>query len=125
MARRRTKKMHGGRALLNLPGHHSTAALVAEIGNTERWRVGQTKDDEGDVISKWSQPMCTLQFSNCDRSIAFDMEGLAHAATDDARENDLYKIDTMIDLLQKFRAGLVIEHQRAQDRAVMFKDDDD
>lgn len=125
MARRRTGKFHGGRALLNLPGHHSTAAIVAEIGNTSKWRIGTSKDEWGDPLTKWSTPSCTLQIANCDRSIAFEMDGLSHTSTDEHRANDLYKIDTMIDILQKFRAGLVIEHQRAQDRYLLFEDDDD
>ena len=91
------KKWHGGRALLNKPGYQSTAAIVAEIENTE-----------GDDTDRYRRPQTTLQFSNCDRSIAFDFE--FHDAA--ARATSVHKVRTMLKHLQAFEKGLTLECQR-------------
>jgi hypothetical protein len=90
-------KWHGGRALLNKAGYQSTAAIVAEIENTE-----SVEQD------RYYRPRYTLQLSNCDRSISFDIE--MHDAA--ARANSLHKVRTMIKHLQAFEKGLVLENQR-------------
>ena len=94
------KKIHGTRALLNLPGCQSTAAIVAEIDSTR----GMPSED----YPRWG-PESTLQVSDCDRSISFDIGSFEDA---DERKNNLHKVDTLIAALQAFRKGLVYEQNR-------------
>ena len=91
--------------MLNLPGHHSTAAIVAEIENT--------------VVTGEEYPDACFQISDCNRSISLDFESL-HRYYDDPREdvmaNDIHKIDVMLDALKAFRKGLLVEHERIRAR---------
>jgi hypothetical protein len=123
MARRpsQRRRFHGGRAMLNLPGHHSTGALVAEIEDTSRWKKG--KNGEGEELQRWNaRPWITLQVADCTRSVSFDFD----IADPDSRANDLHKVNTMLDLLTKFRDGLVAEQERYVERlAVLPVDADD
>lgn len=110
----RYRKFHGRRALLNQPGQQTTAAIVAEIEDSSTWHG---------VANKYDEPRCTLQLSNCDRSISFEcsISGLMY-------ENDLEKVSIMIDALQKFRRGMVKEHSRHLARVEAYgwdKDDED
>ena len=86
----------GARALLNLPGHESTAAIVAEITRPSA-----------------EYPDITLVISDCSRVIhlSFDRGG-----TPDERENNLYKVDTLISVLREFRKGLVTMHRLQEKR---------
>jgi len=87
--------------MLNLPGHHSTAAIVAEVVQT------------GD--GKYSTE-AYLQISDCDRRIRLDF--CIHDLDD--HENNLHKIDTLISSLRSFRRAVV----KAQKRAVAMEADD-
>jgi hypothetical protein len=108
-------KVHGKRALLNPPGHHSTAAIVAEISDTGNWKPGCGHDgkplppDEAYA----AQPFyLMLSISDCDRRINFLFEW----ETADDRRAGLRKVDTLIDALTAFRHGLVIEQARYVER---------
>jgi hypothetical protein len=92
--------VYGGRAMLNLPGHHSTAAIVAEIDNTEGW------GDDPKV------PNIICRISDCEGyvNIEFDVN------TANQLENSLHKIDVMVEALLAMREGFVPEHHRIQDR---------
>ena len=110
----RMKKFLGGRALLNGRGHQTTAAIVCEIEDVSKW-----ESEQGDYVPL---PEYIFQIANCDRSIAFMLD------FGSAREhrNNLKKIDTMIRVLQEFRAGvdssqdaylkMKVERQQAHDR---------
>lgn len=114
------KKYHGGRALLNLPGHESTAAIVVEIENTAQWKKGKGYDGT-ELKHRWEATPSTLfQFANCDRSISFtlSMDGEDNVA------NSLHKLDTMIEILSAARNGFVIEAQRYADRVESLDDDE-
>lgn len=114
------KKFHGGRALLNLEGQESTAAMVAEVEDTSSWKKGKGYDGS-ELKHRWeATPSILLQFANCDRSIAFT----GSIDTPENIENTFYKVDTMIELLQKFRAGIAIEAARYADRVAGLDDDD-
>lgn len=80
--------------MLNLPGHHSTASIVAEVT-----RRGEGRYDTDAFI----------QISDCDRKIMLDFQPL----DPDEHANDLYKIDTLLDTLRTFKRGLVKAHRRA------------
>lgn len=87
-------KVDGARALLNLPGHHSTGAIVAEVVTAGPGRY---------------DTYATVQISDCDRKVtlSFQPEDV------NEHENDLHKVDVMIDCLKKFRRGLVKAQKRA------------
>lgn len=87
------KKIVGGREMLNLPGHHSTAAIVAEV----------TTDGPGRYDT-----YAVVQISDCDRKITLEF----NPSDADAHENDLHKVDTLIACLRKFRRGLVAAQGR-------------
>lgn len=118
------RTFHGGRSLLNKPGFQSTGALVAEIENTSKWKPGCNR--VGKKATTYSGvPTSVLQFADCSRSINFDID----IQSAEEYENTLHKVDTMIDLLSKFRRGIVIERRRLETRwraaGVNPADDDD
>jgi hypothetical protein len=103
--------VHGGRALLNLPGHHSTAAIVAEVQDTSGWPADT--DPNGQEYSRYSAcptPKCYITDCGSSVAIEFDID------TANSLENSLHKIDVMVEALLGMREGLVIEHHRACDR---------
>lgn len=89
------QKVYGGRDLLNLPGYHSTAAIVAEVVLTN---------------DPWSR--AEIVISDCTRTISLEFS----PGDPDSRENDLHKIDTMIRHLKEFRKGYVIAQRKAAKR---------
>lgn len=116
-SRRDRMKVHGHRDMLNLPGHGSTAAIVAEIQDTGDWKPGCTKD--GDAFTKktsgWQiAPDVNLTISDCSRSISFDTIYDGSDVVD--WENFLHKVDTMVDALTTLRAGVVTEQERYRKR---------
>lgn len=101
------RKMHGGRALLNLPGHHSVAAIVAEIENTVDWPEGKGRDRQ-DLTRYTAEPHCALILTDCDNKINIELD----IDSKNAYENTLYKIDAMTEALKKLRKGVVTERAR-------------
>lgn len=108
----------GGRALLNLAPHHSTAAIVAEVEDTRGWKEGEVRgrpvgttvegkrDEDADI--RWElEPESTLQIANCDRSIAFEID----FSSESERRNALYKLDTLIGVLTEFREAVADEQR--------------
>lgn len=111
-------KCYGGRALLNLEGHHSTSAIVAEVEDTGLWGPGEARN--GEPIDRWNiEPFCVLQISDCDRRVRMEID----FETEAERENALDKVDTMIETLTAFRRGLKIEQRRYVRRAERLKED--
>lgn len=99
-------KPHGKRMLLNPPGYETTAAIVAEVENTSKWKPGRDRD--GTLITgKWDfEPEYTLQISDCQRVVTFSL----HFDTPAGRKASLTKVNRMIDALTVFRNGLMEEH---------------
>lgn len=91
-------KVRGKRALLNLPGFESTAAIVFEIQDT--------RQEDPDNALYMNEPDYTFQIADCSRSISFAFD----FRSPEAQENNLYKVDTMIDVLRAGRRALVAEH---------------
>jgi hypothetical protein len=83
---------------LNLPGHNGMANVVASIV-TNRWGKPET-DDDGNLLRRNTEYQ--LDFADCDRKVSMDIDD------DDeySRENALYKVDTLIDVLTEFRDAL-------------------
>jgi hypothetical protein len=102
------RKVYGGRSLLNLPGHHTTAAIVAEIDNTEDEPLFPKPNEDGYGM----QPNITCRITDCDDAVNIDFD----VKTANQLENSLYKVDVMVESLMALREGLIIEHHRLQDR---------
>jgi hypothetical protein len=99
--------MHGGRALLNLPGHHSTAAIVAEIENTVDWEDGKGRG--GEELTRYNaEPFTALIVTDCDNKVNIELD----IDSQNSCDNTLHKIDTMLDALKKLRRGVVVERGR-------------
>lgn len=73
-----SRTVKGARALLNLPGHHSTAAVVAEVRN---------------------EHTCFVQISDCQRAVNLEFDMYSQ----DDYANGVFKIDTLIATLTTFR----------------------
>lgn len=101
----RNEQFHGGRSMLNNPGYHSTAAMVAEIEDSSTWKIPENNADD---YMYWSRPTSTLTVSDCTRSITMDFDWDSQRD----RDNSLHKIDVMINLLTRFREGMAIEQER-------------
>ena len=80
---------------LNLAGHNGMANIVANIVKTSYGR-----DDED-----YRGIDCKLDFADCSRVVNMEI------SLDDeySRENALYKVDVLIDVLTEFREALVKE----------------
>lgn len=112
--------VHGGRALLNPPGHQTTAAIVAEIEDTSDWKPG--KDRNGEPLKRWNiKPNYTLQISDCDRSIRFTL-GWEEA---EDRKASLEKVDTLLRILKDFRKGVALEQRRCEQRVLALPTEGD
>lgn len=99
------RHVDGARYLLNLPGHHSTAAIVAEVVY--------------ELDGKWSSCDAQIVLSDCSRVLSLEF-----CPTDlGEHENDLHKIDTLISTLQEFRRALKRAHRHAH-RAYERKDEE-
>lgn len=79
--------------LLNRPGHHSTAAIACRV-EIHNWNGGLDAE---------------IQISDCDRRISLDLEDHTPAAY----SNSLYKIDTLINTLTKFKGQFMDAHDDA------------
>lgn len=91
-------RVRGKRALLNLPGFESTAAIVFEIQDTRK--------EDPDNVLYGHEPNYTFQLSDCSRSVSFAL----NFRSPQAQENNLHKVDTMIEVLRAGRKALVAEH---------------
>lgn len=74
------------RVFLNKPGEHSVAAIYAAV-------------EKGTY---------TLKMSDCDRSITFSID----AYDNEGRENSLFKVNTMIEVLTDFRTALLKDFEK-------------
>lgn len=108
----KSKRWRGGRTLLNDPGFHSTAALVAEIEDTSYWPEGKNGDGY-DLNSSWRlQPVTTFQITDCDKKVSFDIDWESPALM----RNSLKKVRRMLKVLTAFEAALVDEQKLYNER---------
>lgn len=111
------RRVHGKRALLNSPGHDSTAAIVAEIEDTGHWRDGQDRSGEPLHDNGWYAPYSEFQITDCSRGVSLSVR----VDSANGYRNSLRKVDTMIDALTKLRDGLVVERKRYVQRERIAK----
>ena len=90
--------------MLNLPGFHTTAAIVAEVEDTQNKARAYT--------GYQMQPNIVCRITDCDGHIDIEFD----VGTANQLENSLHKLDTMVETLKSMRNGLVVEHHRLQDR---------
>ena len=77
---------------LNLPGHNGMANIVAQV-------TARPYEYNGE---EYRNTYCKLDFADCSRVISMDIE------LDDeySRENALFKIDTLLDVLKEYRDAI-------------------
>src|SRR5437870_134035 len=98
------RKVHGGRALLNLPGHGSSAAIIAEVEDTTGWADGRGR--EGEELSRYNfVPHSSLIITDCDNKVSLEID----LESENEVVNTLNKIDTLIATLEELRVGVVVE----------------
>lgn len=105
------RKVWGRRSLLNLPGHHSTAAIIAEIENTVDWPEGKSRNGN-ELTSYTAEPNITLIVTDCSEKVNIEID----IGTPARLENSIHKLDTMIDALKSMRKGVIREHDRLVER---------
>lgn len=101
------------REFLNLPGFHADAYVVAYVEDTEEREIQKS-------YSTWRnpEPRLILEISDCSNRISLEFE-LDNALN---RKNSFHKIDTLIEVLTEFRAGLAAESPLVKRRASLIKD---
>jgi hypothetical protein len=80
-------RVYGNRALLNLPGQQTIAAIVAELENLNGY---------------WC---ATLQLSDCDRKVSFSLPDPSNCS-DAEFENAMYKLDTIVNSVKELQRGM-------------------
>jgi hypothetical protein len=83
------------RSLLNRPGYHGGAFVHVYVEDTSARKIRNSV----------SEPRLKLQIADCSNTIALEFSVVSHGE----RENSLYKIDTLIGALTRFRDGLAAE----------------
>ncbi len=92
--------------MLNLPGHHTTASIVAEVEDTAYW--GLKCRNKTELNGYNAQPGITCVIADCEGKITLEF----YIGTETRLENSLHKADMLIDTLTDLRKGLVKEHER-------------
>lgn len=82
---------------LNLPGQNGMANIVASI---VAWSGEPKTDDNGKILRR--SVGYTLDFADCNRVISIAIDD----SSEYNRENSLYKVDTLIEVLTDFRGAL-------------------
>jgi hypothetical protein len=82
--------------LLNRPQFDGGASVRAYVQDTSRHAFGRRR---------LPKPRLILQISDCSNEIGLEFSVSSY----DVRENSLHKIETLIDALVQFRAGLAAE----------------
>lgn len=87
------------RKWLNKPGHETAAFILAEVGRSD---------------DRWLDT--TLMIGDCDRKIQLNFTSAWGSQREASHANNLFKIDTLIDVLTRFRGALADEQDRITKR---------
>jgi hypothetical protein len=79
------------REFLNKPGFHSVGYILCSVEQT----------DKEESLPGYAQ----LMIGDCNRHISIDID----IATEEDRDNTLYKLDLLIDSLNKFKEAILVE----------------
>ena len=98
------------RWLLNLPGFHGGAYVVAYLEDTRERGLQRDRGCDDAECTKCPsnfEPRMFLELADCNDRITleFDLDSTA------GRENSLHKLDTLLAALRVFREGLVEEFE--------------
>ena len=111
------KALINEREFLNLPGFHDGAYVVAYVEDTSAREIGK-RDGWGVELGRYvnPRPRIILELADCSNRINLEFE----LASELHVENSLHKVDTLLAVLARFRAGLVAEadRYRAREREV-------
>ncbi len=102
------------RTLLNLPGFHGGAFIYVFVEDTSERRLDHHDGCAGECKCglRNFEPQLIVEIADCDRRITLEFE----LDSDEARENSLHKLDTLVAALRLFREGLVAEFEPYDDR---------
>ena len=103
------KALINEREFLNLPGFHDGAYVVAYVENTAGREIEQ-RDRWGVDLDYYvnPRPRIILELADCSNRINLEFEVHSELHV----ENSLHKVDTLLAVLARFRAGLVAEGER-------------
>jgi hypothetical protein len=90
------------REFLNLPGFHEGAYVMAYVEDTSERGLEHCKHTEN---SYNPHPRMLLQIADCDSQISLEFD----ISSPHRRMNSFHKIQTMIDALEAFKAGMAEE----------------
>ena len=111
------KALINEREFLNLPGFHDGAYVVAYVEDTSAREI-RKQDRHGLDIDHYAnpRPRIILELADCSNRINLEFE----LASELHVENSLHKVDTLLAVLARFRAGLAdeAERYRAREREV-------
>ena len=91
------------RAFLNYPGFHGGAYVYAYVEDTSERALEPAAWDANQMVNP--QPRVILELADCSRRIELEFEAGSAAR----QANSLHKVDTLIEALVTFRAGLAEE----------------
>ena len=102
------------RTLLNLPGFHGGAFIYVYFEDTSERRLEHQDGCAGECKCGLHnfEPQLIVEIADCDRRITLEFE----LDSDEARENSLHKLDTLVAALRLFREALVAEFEPYDDR---------
>lgn len=97
------------RQFLNRPGHHGKAAIIASVEDTSRLNPEELRYPR--------PPAIYLNISDCSRHVTLAFE----VNTRDEQANSMYKINTLLGALVRFRDALVAEIQLYNQRQAKYQ----
>jgi hypothetical protein len=98
------------RAFLNYPGFHGGAYVYAYVEDTSERALEAAAWDANQLVNP--QPRVILEIADCARRIELEFEAGSAAR----QANSLHKVDTLIEALVAFRAGLAEEFALYEER---------
>ena len=102
------------RTLLNLPGFHGGAFVYVYVEDTSERPLRRRGCEEGCKCCPYNfEPRMILEIADCDERIALEFD----MYSDEARENSLHKLDTLVAALGAFREALTAEFEPYDRRA--------
>jgi hypothetical protein len=99
------------RRFLNRPGWHGRATIIAEVEDTSRLHSDELRYDD--------RPRVHLSITDCSNECSFEFD----LADRRDQANSLYKVDTMIRTLERFRKALQTEINLRNERARQSKEE--
>lgn len=103
------------RRFLNFPGFHDGAYVVAYVEDTSERPIADERSSRSFPVDPIPRARTILEIADC--SLRINLEFAVHSELQLA--NSLHKVDTLVQALTEFRAGLVEEGRIYRERKVM------